>query len=229
MPSLENGDSGFSGKLGEYRYLFLALSMVALLVFGPLLQNISPLVTPFLFLFVMIAVFRTIRPSRRIGWLLLALIIIGFGCHLANEVIKISTDMDTSAPEIIRLADYTLYFGLCIVLLVTQIFSERKISLDTIRGGIAVYFIIGLEWALFYQILLQAEPSAISLLSNSTGHFSELLYFSFTTLTTLGYGDISPVSWMARNLTILESTLGQVYLTVLVARLVGLHISGKES
>jgi hypothetical protein len=55
-----------------------------------------------------------------------------------------------------------------------------------------------------------------------------LTYFSFTTLTTLGYGDITPVNWMARNLTILESTFGQIYLTVLIARLVGLHIAGKQ-
>ena len=58
-------------------------------------------------------------------------------------------------------------------------------------------------------------------------HASELsyiLYFSFTTLTTLGYGDITPVSLMARNLTILEATIGQIYLTVLIARLVGLQL-----
>ena len=57
------------------------------------------------------------------------------------------------------------------------------------------------------------------------GEFSDLIYFSFVTITTLGYGDITPVSRMAKNLAVLEAVWGQTYLAVLVARLVGLHLS----
>ena len=68
------------------------------------------------------------------------------------------------------------------------------------------------------------DPSAISFI-NENANTSDVIYFSFTTLTTLGYGDNLPVNNYARNLTILESALGQIFLTVLVARLVGLHLA----
>ncbi len=111
-----------------------------------------------------------------------------------------------------------------------KIFSERTVTGDTIRGGIAVYFLMGILWAMFYQLVLLVQPDAIAL-PEHVGQFSDLIYFSFTTITTLGYGDILPRTFMARNLTILESALGQIYLTVLIARLVGLHLagSGKQS
>ena len=109
-----------------------------------------------------------------------------------------------------------------------KIFSETLVTADTIQGGIAVYFLSGLLWALFYQILIYFDPEALSLPVHISGEISEIVYFSFITLTTLGYGDITPVSWMARNLTLLEAVWGQIYLAVLVAHLVGLHLSGNN-
>ena len=107
-----------------------------------------------------------------------------------------------------------------------RIFSEKMIASDTIQGGIAVSFLSGLLWAFFYPILLLLDPAAISLPVHTSGEFSELIYFFFVRLTPLGYGEITPVSWMAQNLTLLEAVWGQTYLVVRVARLVGLHLSG---
>jgi hypothetical protein len=108
-----------------------------------------------------------------------------------------------------------------------KIFSEKEITAETIKGAISVYFLMGFFWAFLYSLVLLVNPGAFSF-QTGTFEYSSLTYFSFTTLTTLGYGDFTPVSWMARNLTILESTFGQIYLTVLIARLVGLHIVGKR-
>jgi hypothetical protein len=120
-----------------------------------------------------------------------------------------------------------LFLAIAIAVLIMKIFAETKITAETIKGGISVYFLIGFLWAYLYSLLLLLDPKALSFAKESFAYAS-LTYFSFTTLTTLGYGDITPVNWMARNLTILESTLGQIYLTVLIARLVGLHIAGNQ-
>lgn len=76
-----------------------------------------------------------------------------------------------------------------------------------------------------YETLLLFNPDAILFSDDVQGEFSDIIYFSFVTITTLGYGDIIPVSRMAKNLALLEAVWGQTYLTVLVARLVGLHLS----
>jgi voltage-gated potassium channel Kch len=71
------------------------------------------------------------------------------------------------------------------------------------------------------------NPQAISF-SMPNVELSNIIYFSFTTLTTLGYGDITPVTWMARNLTILESAIGQIFLTVFIARMVGQELANRS-
>ncbi len=111
--------------------------------------------------------------------------------------------------------------------IIGKIFTQTHVTADTIRGGIAVYFLLGIFWACLYLLLLHFDPQAIAI-SNYDGEFSTILYFSFATLTTLGYGDIAPITWQARILTIFESTIGQIYMTVLIARLVGLHLTGME-
>ena len=121
-----------------------------------------------------------------------------------------------------------VFLGAAITALVMKIFLEDVITAETIKGGISVYFLIGFLWSFLYLFLLFLDPEAISFPVRNL-EYSDITYFSFTTLTTLGYGDATPVSWMARNLTILESTTGQIYLTVLIARLVGLHIAAKSA
>ena len=111
-----------------------------------------------------------------------------------------------------------------IVILLTTIFKERQVSRDTLLGGITVYFLFGILWTFFYRVILIIDSNAISV---TAGYFSisQLLYFSFMTLMTVGYGDILPLTPIARNLAILEAFVGQLYLAIFVSRLVGLHIS----
>ncbi|MEZ4215297.1 MAG: potassium channel family protein [Myxococcota bacterium] len=110
------------------------------------------------------------------------------------------------------------------------VLREEEVSTDTLLGGVCVYILIGLAFAFTYGALLEWDPTALSFPPHagewtSEVRVAETLYFSFVTLTTLGYGDIVPVSETARMLAAGEAVSGQVYLTVLVARLVGLHIS----
>lgn len=102
---------------------------------------------------------------------------------------------------------------------------------NTICGAICVYLLIGVVFSLLYLTCLEVNPQAISfehIIKNGQHEherLSQLIYFSMCTLTTVGYGDIVPVARFARTLAWLEAVTGQLYLAILVARLVGLQIA----
>jgi len=122
-----------------------------------------------------------------------------------------------------------LLLGLFSVGILEDVLRRGQISADKICGAICVYLLIGFAWAFGYGILELVNPGSFFGLAeidanNHVGRIMQLRYFSFATLTTLGFGDILPRSPVARTLTTLEAVTGQIYLTVLIARLVGLHI-----
>jgi len=102
--------------------------------------------------------------------------------------------------------------------------SQKTVTSDTIKGGISIYFLIGLLWAIFYDIASRIKPDSFVTLENRT---INLFYYSYTTLTTLGYGDITPKSDGVKLLAICEAFVGQVYLAIFIAQLVGLSIAQK--
>ncbi|MDH4360306.1 MAG: potassium channel family protein [Nitrospirota bacterium] len=103
------------------------------------------------------------------------------------------------------------------------------IDINKIIGAICIYLLLGLNWSLFYLITNMAIPDSFhGLTSPDIGsQLSDLLYYSFVTITTLGYGDIIPLKPIARTLAYLEAIVGQFYVAVLVAFLVGMYLSDK--
>jgi hypothetical protein len=100
-------------------------------------------------------------------------------------------------------------------------------------GAVAAYLFIGMIWSLAYYLVTLRIPQAFSI----QGHIapgdreslqSQLFYFSFVTLTTLGYGDIVAVHPIVRMLVILEGVVGQLFPAILIARLVSLHVQSKQ-
>ena len=121
---------------------------------------------------------------------------------------------------------WSLFF--CVSILAYVLHSGRVTS-DKIFAAISVYLLLGFAWTYAYALLDDMQPGSFAD-STETGrtdyvaHVMQLRYFSFVTLTTLGYGDVLPRSSAARTMATLEAVMGQIYLAVLVARLVGLHI-----
>lgn len=116
-----------------------------------------------------------------------------------------------------------LYFlGLSIYLILNEIFPAETVKGDTIKGGICVYLLIGFFWASVYDVVYNFDPHAFRSLSGADKQ-ANLIYFSFTTLTTTGYGDIAPVSAIARAFANGEAIMGVMYPAIFIARLVGLY------
>ena len=108
------------------------------------------------------------------------------------------------------------------VLLVGVVRTER-VTHDVISGAIAVYLLVGIAWAVVYALVEGLNPGSFRLGPAGQGTiWEQLLYFSFTTLSTLGFGDITPVNPIARMWTVFEAIFGTLYLAILVARLVSL-------
>ncbi len=117
--------------------------------------------------------------------------------------------------------------------LLVYILNQQEPQPDTIYGGICVYLLLGYLWSDLYAITELFSPGSFSFSAGELTLVSmkgELNYFSFVTLATLGYGEITPVSALARTLAILEAVIGQMFVAVFIARLVGFHFiaSGKS-
>lgn len=132
------------------------------------------------------------------------------------------------------------YLFVVIGLMLRHIFMHEKVTTNTISAALCVYLLLGIMWALGYSLIDLADPDAFHFAANvdaegktirsglrfGSGETASAVYFSFVTLCTLGYGDIVPKSPTAEMAAVGEAIVGQLYLTVLVARLVGLHIAG---
>lgn len=153
-------------------------------------------------------------------------------CLILNLLAHLS---DESAIRVVQ-EILTIGFLIHVVrLIVRSLFQQQDVDFDSIAASMCGYLLIGVAFAVVFSLVMEFNPDALT--TNSAAqptsitfrfgdqHTATTLYFSFVTLTTLGYGDITPVSMPARMLTTAEALIGQLYLVVLVARLVGLHIS----
>lgn len=122
-----------------------------------------------------------------------------------------------------------LFLSYTTVLVFINILRGSRVDIETLYGAVTVYLLIGLTFTSIYILVESMYPGSFNMTNNygeiHTFQVHDLLYYSYVTLTTLGYGEITPVRASARILSISEAVIGQLYLTVLVARLVGLHIS----
>ncbi len=112
------------------------------------------------------------------------------------------------------------------------ILRSSVVSIDSIFGAVCAYLLIGVAWGTAYSFVesvrpgsFKADDATLAAIGDERSRSQILIYYSFVTLTTVGYGDITPASPAARTLTWLEAMTGQFYIGVLVAALVGLHVS----
>jgi hypothetical protein len=118
-----------------------------------------------------------------------------------------------------------VFIAFLIVLILRQVFRAGPITPRRVQGSIAVYMLLGLLWAVSYEIVELLNPGSFRIVSlHGDTTLPQLGYFSFTTLATLGLGDILPLSPLARSLVVLEALVGQLFPVILIARLVTLEI-----
>lgn len=209
------------GKIVENKYNHLLAYEILLMVIYPLLEalEIEFPVMACLFLVVLIPALHVVLPFKAFVYLMSLGV---FGVFLRILVyLNIFPNEIEKAVIIFTDGSIAIFLLLVVIILIKRMSSRKVVTADTIKGGISVYFLIGMLWTFLYQILLLIDPNA---LSHVTEEMVDCFYYSFATLTTLGPGDISPTSVHAKFLAILEAFAGQVYLAIFVAQLIGLHL-----
>ncbi len=132
----------------------------------------------------------------------------------------------------LALLSTSLFLFVALVAVFAQVIRSPRVTTDIIFGSVAVYLLFGAILAILVHVIHLVEPGAALEGTRRAGtaaagdyQFNDFLYFSFVSLTSLGYGDYAPVGPAARSLAMFEGVVGQLYIAILIARLVGLHIS----
>ncbi len=123
------------------------------------------------------------------------------------------------------------FLALAVVSTLRQVVAGTEVSANRLVGAVCVYLLLGILWAIAYTVLDRLTEGSFrgSASVEALGWDAEWLYFSFVTMTTLGYGDISPLSATARMLAYVQAVFGQFYIAVLVAGLVSAYISNRAA
>ena len=221
----------------EYRFGLLLAVLVLMLVTAPLIRSIRPdepsLIADVLFVIVFTAVLLSavfaVSDRPRTTMFALSLAIVTF----VLEIIYLATG--NRGAFIAQHACSLVFLGWISIVMLGLLFRAQRVTFNMISASLCVYLLLGVAWSVLYSLLyvMNQDSFSYSLASGAPhgkmmfgGQHSDLpLYFSIVTMTTLGYGDIVPATATARMCASMQAFLGQVYLAVLVARLVGMHIA----
>lgn len=121
-----------------------------------------------------------------------------------------------------------LFFAVATIIIIRHLINQKVITVDLIWGAVCGYFLLGFMWGDIFSLLETIQPGSFNL-GQQAPDIDSLIYFSFVTLATLGYGDIVPLTKQAQSLAIIETVMGQMYLAVNIAALVAIRISQSRS
>jgi hypothetical protein len=202
------------------------LTSVLLIIFVglPLLNTSASGLAGLMFAAVILSGIYTVSDTR---WHL----VVG-GSLLAPALVYSVANALVDLPFAIRIAggiSYCLAVAFLCYAITTRLLRARKVNTDTLSTAVSGYLLLGILWALIFMVLHALDPGSLRGLSYAEGslprHLGEYFYFSFVTLSTLGYGDNVPKSDLTRAAAATEAVVGQLYLAITIARLVGLHIA----
>jgi voltage-gated potassium channel len=210
----------------NFSWLLLALLvfLIVVPVAGDLHAMSGPVVRALSFSWLLLIGIWSLRRGGRIYFF-------GMSLVLAAVVMNVLAANLQSSAYIY--ASFAFTFGfllLAISFTLKQVALSTDISANRLVGAVCVYLLLGVIWAVAYTVLNMIAPGSFQGFVPTEGRSwnSEWLYFSFVTMTTLGYGDISPVTATARALAYMQALFGQLYVAILVAGLVSSYISSRQ-
>lgn len=209
-----------------FSFAWMLASFMLILMVGPLLKGFfSSLFFSIAFGFLLIASVSSLSANKYTVTLGSILGIIAIAGNIY------ATYTDSYVAHIIGFSNSALLILITILVHAKRVFFPKEYTSQLVFGAVSVYILSGVFFALIYAIIEYIHPNTFQglyqlIASNSTAadqgkEFQHFLYYSFVTQTTLGYGDITPISTFAQNLTIIQAVFGQFYMATLVAGLIG--------
>ncbi len=208
------GSSPFWGAATHHRFAILLCALLGLIMIAPLFGpgpmaaiDVAVLFSVVVLCFALTSTRKALTFAVVLVWLALTL-----GQIYSHGLIAL-VGMDIALLTVCLLA---------IESTVRRALQPGAVGTEELCAAISAYVLMGIAWAAAYSVLQTVDPAALNIpIGQSTKHWNALVYFSFATLTTLGYGDLTPTSDFARSLTSVQAITGTIYLAILIAHLVG--------
>jgi hypothetical protein len=208
---------------GRHGYTLLLVSLMALWLFAPGFELVG---LKDLGEVVLISVALVAATYVMLGKGVRFVIVVILGLTLGAMIwVNLHTPLPPGVIAVSSLIGASFFGAVALELLGDIISRKGRVTMPLIHGAIAVYLLIGVCFSFVFLAIYGFDPGSFKGLEDAGVSHNKFTYFSFVTLTTLGYGDVTPVSRMGESLATMEAVIGQLYLTVLVARLVGMQIS----
>jgi hypothetical protein len=219
-------------RLRSHRYLILLLMLVSAIVLGITFAPHAYLresVVSILMAMVFFIVFE--RRSHRLASLCAGVVVVG-----ALWALRLLPVEQRHLLEVAVHLGGVVFLALAVSAILRHLFERRAVNIDDVLGTLCGYLLAAMAWANLYAVIELTAPGAFNIagpiapvLGQWHARESLFLYFSLTTLTTIGYGDVSPVAAAARSAAALEGVFGQFYIAVVVAQLVGSKLAEANS
>ena len=223
-----------AGFIADWRFSLLLIALICNILFAPLIADLDlgpstgSISIEIAFTFLLIILVFVVGHNKN---LILLYTTIAFSALIFSWINILNPSAFLSILS--HLFSFTA-LTLAITLVIKESLLSEDVTMDTIAGSLCAYLLLGFAFASIYALIDIVAPSSfISSIPGKEGLIDlassdlDRIYFSFVTLLTVGYGDIVPASPPAKLTTIIEGFIGQVYLVVLIARLVGMHVSQK--
>ena len=206
------------------RNAFLLIALLTLIVVNPAISDVeSGLLMELLFDGILLGGVYSVGAGKH-RWPFLVLTVATLGIRWGEHLSGIQA-LDLSALVIT-----IVWLTYAVWIIIAHLFQRRDVTADTILAAVVTYLLVAVAFAVAFEVIELRSPGSFSGVPISPGNdraelHNSIMYFSLVCITTMGFGDMVPVSNLARPLVVLEGVFGQFYLAVMIARLVGLHIA----
>lgn len=217
--------------LRERKYLALLAALLVAAVMEPLVTDWSErtrIVATAIVVVVNLGVLLVVFDQRWERWLAFLLVVPVLASNIVHETLS---DWARFAAIVYHCSAF-VFLGFAVAVILTRIFHQETIRIDAVIGALCGYLLAAVAWANAYALIYLLRPDSFRVADMIAGRLGDwhlqrfyFNYFSVTTLTSLGYGDITPIGTLALSLSWLEVVFGQFYIAVVVAQLVGLRLA----
>ncbi len=210
-----------SATLHPHRFRYLLAAELALIILHPFLGDRRDLLFGFLALPTVVAGIYVVAADRRTVAIALALGLLAIAGNFTAGI------EGFHGPG---LACWMVFSVFVLIVVLRNVLLSADVSMDRFYGAIAAYLLIGVVWGMAYALLDIASPGSFYSIRHPVRFtWEDFTFFSFVTLTSVGYGDMVPLSGHAKSLAVVESVLGVMYPAVLIGRLIGRHGQARGS
>ncbi len=206
--------------------VFLGLLLVAVFIVLPLAEQEGMLIASVGFSVLLVAGVALVAKNRMTRGLVAGAAGVALIIHWTQHVVP------GTGLSMMSAFSSLCFLGILAGVVFREVLNKGPITLHRVQGAVAVYLLLGLIWAFAYDMVLLSAPDAFHSSELTVQHKTvtpPLIYFSVMTLTTVGYGDITPIHPMARALAMLEAVIGQLFPVILIARLVAMELQFRNS